>query len=129
MSNPTLNIEIDGTEYKAEFAVIDEVHLGYEDHGVYSVHIGWVMGSSHHGTGHLALTYKERGSDEHVVNPNVAQFIVRMMECFGNWDNIKSKECLALYKKDSEYSGRALGLAPLPNRNGRPFIFSEVLNV
>jgi hypothetical protein len=127
MSNPTFNMEIDGTEYKAEFAKIDEVHMGYEDHGVYTVHIGWLMGAAHHGTGHLMLTSRPEG--EHVVNPRVAQFIVRMMELFGDWDTIKGRECLALYPVDGHCNEMALGLAPLPTRGGRPFIFAEVLNV
>ena len=114
--------------YDAEIAKVDEVHLGFEDHGVYTVHLGFNKGSMHHGTGHLMLTHKPPGSEDHVVNPRVAEFIVRTMQCLGDWDKIKGTECLVLYPKDKAYHERIAGIAPLPTRKGRPFIFDEVLN-
>lgn len=125
-----MRVEIDGNQYRAEFGKIDEVHLGWEDHGIYTIHVGWMEGaSSHIGTGHMMLTHRDKDTDEQVVNPRVAQLMIRLMECFGNWENIKGKECLALYKVDeNKYSARPVGLAPLPGRGGRPVIFSEVID-
>jgi hypothetical protein len=125
-----LTITINGENYKAEFAKIDEVHLGFEDHGIYTVHIGWSMGSSHHGTGHLMLTHRDKDTGEHIINPRVGQFMIRMMQLFGNWDNIKGKECLALYPSEGHtFMNKAVGLAQLPTRGNKSFIFSDVLDV
>jgi len=127
MSNPTLKYEHEGVNYDAEFAVIDEVHLGWEDHGVYTFHVGWKMGSSHHGTGHRMLSVRDKDTGEQkAFSLTGLQWIINLMRCLGNWDTIKGTECLALYPEGGRYGNRAAGLAPLPNRNGRVFIFDEI---
>lgn len=129
MSGPTLTYELDGKSYEAQFAVIDEVHLGMEDHGIYSVHIGWSMGASHHGTGHYALATKNLDDTGYLVNTKAAQFIIELMQLFGPWDKIKGTECLALYPEGGGSHGhKVLGLAQLPTRGEKYLIIDEVFN-
>jgi hypothetical protein len=128
VSDPVFQFDAD---HDAVFARCDEVHLGFEDHGIYTVHLGFTLGGGglHHGTGHMMLSHRDRDSDEQVPTDWAMPFLLRVMQCLGNWNQIKGQECLVLYPKGKGmYSGEKIaGIAPLPSRRGRPFIFDEVL--
>lgn len=51
--NPTA--KLDGIEYKLELGKIESTHIGFEDHGIFSVNVNFEFPGSSQGTGHYGF--------------------------------------------------------------------------
>jgi hypothetical protein len=108
-------------------ARVDEVWLGIEDHGVFTVHIGWDYGGTHQGTGHLCLDEWDRDTEKRTSGPEGITFLRRLCEVFGvsEFTKIKGRTIYVLRDSD-EWGSRPLGFEQLPFNGGKTFLFSEV---
>ena len=108
-------------------ARIDEVWLGIEDHGVFTVHIGWDYGGLHHGTGHLCLDAYNRETEERVADGRGIIFLRRLCEICGvdEFAKIKGRTVYVLRESD-EWGAKPIGLKQLPFNGGETFLFDDV---
>ncbi|AWN07796.1 hypothetical protein HOT31_gp126 [Microbacterium phage Hendrix] len=93
-------VEVRGTKYFAELVRITRTHIGYEDHGIFSMNIDFegLSGGWGQGLGHRFMT-------DPIVFHTWIQLIV---DHFGPWQDLKGKELYALYeKKNQEIVGLA----------------------
>ncbi|WNT44269.1 hypothetical protein SEA_CANDC_57 [Microbacterium phage CandC] len=95
-------ITLKGVEYEAQLARVESTHLGYEDHGIFSVNVNFkgVDGGWGQGTGHRFADTPER------LFPWV-KMLVSFFGSFGKWEDIVGKECYVLR---TSYSGPIVGL-------------------
>ncbi|QJD53281.1 hypothetical protein SEA_TEMPO_58 [Microbacterium phage Tempo] len=109
-------ITIGDTEYEAQLARVKETHLGYEDHGIFSLNIAFegVHGSWGQGTGHRSIESPE--AMFHWV-----KLLVAFFGSYAKWEDIAGKECFVLRES---YSGPIVGL--VSKVKDEALIFSEV---
>lgn len=95
-------ITIKGVDYEAQLARVKGTHLGYEDHGIFSVNIDFegVSGSWGQGTGHRFADTPAR------LFPWV-KMLTSFFSSFGKWEDIVGKECFVLRRS---YGGAIVGL-------------------
>lgn len=109
-------ITIGDTEYEAQLARVKATHLGYEDHGIFSLNIAFegVHGSWGQGTGHRIIESPE--AMFHWV-----KLLVSFFGSFGKWEDIAGKECFVLRES---YSGPIVGL--VSKVKDEALLFSEI---
>lgn len=107
-------------------AKIESTHLGYEDHGIFSLSIGFTFGSSAQGTGHFAICSKDSNEPWDACGIHLIRAI---MDACGveEWSRLKGRTVYAL--KDSEdWNEMIRGIEPLETENGKRVIFREIFD-
>jgi hypothetical protein len=89
-------------------AKISGTHLGFEDHGIFSVTIMFNFGHSGQSFGPYATT-----------DTNI---IVAILNACGvrSWEQLKGRTVYAVH--DDGYNGLIRGIAPLPTESGKGFV-------
>lgn len=116
------------SEYQREIAKIKSTFLGVEDHGMFSVNVGFTYdnGGSYQGTGHYALDRYDETLDRRVGSAEGMEFIIRLLNACGvsEWARLPGRTVFVL--KDPGFNGLIRGIEPLPTEPGAPFIFADV---
>ena len=121
---------IDLGDYEGEIAKIKGTHIGFEDHGFYSVNVDFEMPGAGQGTGHYALDVHDPDSPWGRTGTAAGMtFVIEFIKALGGgeWENLKGKTCMVLRAKGDRY-GKIVGVENLPTERGHRFIFSEVFD-
>jgi hypothetical protein len=119
-------------EYYHEICEIESVSLGFESHGILTAMIQVRYGECvHQGIGGLCLSnsvHDDRRPFETV--PLAMDFVVGVMQAagVGKWEDLPGKTLYAVWhgRHDSmPWNTMPDGLAPLPTKKGKPFLFAE----
>lgn len=86
-------------------AKIERTHLGYEDHGIFSITVMFNYGGSSQGFGPI-------GFSEEVVKA--------IVDSAGPWEDLVGRTVMAI--RDDGHNGLVRGIAPLPTERGEGFI-------
>lgn len=132
MTNATMTkstLLIDRVSFEAILMTVTDTRLGYEDHGIFTMHIDLQAGTTCVTAGNYALD-KPR-NDRTAAEPHRAgraygmEFIIQVMHVFGvsHWEEIKGKSVYALM-----YPGRGYveGLANAKAPEERHFEFARI---
>lgn len=100
-----------------KIAKITKTHLGFEDHGAFTVAITANYGDGvFGGIPHMVL------GQEHGIS-----FIKKFIRSAGveSWEELRGRTIMVIYEKD-EWSGSPIGIKNLPTEPGETFIFKEL---
>lgn len=98
-------------EFQHTIAKIESTHLGYEDHGIFSIAVTFSYGGSGQGFGPL------RFGDGKVVKAICDAAGVRQ------WEDLSGRTVYAV--REPGYDGLVKGIAPLPTEKGTGFYLSD----
>ena len=107
-------------DYTKEIAKITDTHLGYEDHGIFSLNVNFSYGSSSQGTGHYSICSKHSDSPDDVVGIRFVKAIVEAAGV-GSWEKLAGRTVYVLVK-----DGLIKGIEPLPTEKGKPVVFADL---
>ena len=96
--------------YQHTIAKIEETHLGYEDHNIFSITVGFSYGSgSHQGMGPIGFK---------------GDLIKAICDAAGVacWEKLVGRTVYAV--RDPGWTGLVRGIAPLPTEKGQGFILT-----
>lgn len=99
--------------YVEEIGKIRDTHLGFEDHGMFSLCVDFDFGGSGQGFGHVCLV-GEHGID-------LIQAVLRACGV-DRWESLKGRTLFVL--REEPY-GLIKGLKPLPFENGKGFVLTD----
>lgn len=107
--------------YQHTIAKIESTRLGYEDHGIFSLTIGFSYGSAHQGFGAIGL-----GNNETTIAGPLIEAVLKAagVNC---WEKLKGRTVYAV--RDEGYNGIVRGIAPLPTEPGRGFVLRDAVIV
>lgn len=118
-----LTVEHNGVTYSGEMATVRGMHLGNEDHGIFSANVDFDLGGSHQGTGHRALDSYDEATDSRVGTAYGMDFLIELSKILGQWHEMKGKRAIVLRAEGDEY-GSILGICDLDGK--RFFIFDDL---
>jgi hypothetical protein len=119
-----ITVEHNGVTYSGEMATVRGMHLGYEDHGIFSANVDFdLAGSRVQGTGHRALDIYDEASDTRVGTAYGMDFLIELSGILGQWHEMKGKRAIVLRAEGDEY-GSILGICDLDAK--RFFIFDDL---
>jgi hypothetical protein len=106
-----------------QLARVESTHLGFEDHGVYSVNVAFTGAGWGQGTGHYAITQRGEDGEQHAANGWGVEFIVRMLQACScsRWEDLPGSVVWIIRE-----AGRIVGVEPLEINKGKPFRFDEI---
>ena len=118
-------------EYERTIAKAESAWIGYEDHGILTVHVGMQLGKgSHQGIPGYALDQWNEDEQRRVGGPQSIEFIAALMAAFGvdRFDKIVGRTVFVLHALgESGYGGGLIkGIEPLPTEKGERVIFADV---
>jgi hypothetical protein len=118
--------EMELSEYSQDIAKVEQVELGYEDHGILTCMLRLAFGSSGQGAGGYALDAYDEELKRRVGTAYGMEFVIRTMRACGvnEWSKIKGRTIFAL--RDPADPTYIKGIAPLPTEPGEPFVFDEL---
>lgn len=109
-----------------QIARIDSTHLGYEDHGMFTVNLTFDFGGSGQGLGHLILAGSKPSAKDEV---GIRLLRAIMDACSARtWDEVKGRNVYVLRDGPDEWTAKIVGIEPLPFNKGKRVIFQEVLD-
>lgn len=108
-----------------EIAKIEDVSLGYEDHGILTCWLHLSYGTGGQGAGGYALDEFDEATRERRGTAYGCEFIIRLMRACGveEWSKMKGRTVFALRNSSS---GLVKGIAPLPTEPGEEFVFDSI---
>lgn len=106
------------TKYTHEIGKIRATHLGYEDHGMFSLNVDFAFKGSGQGTGHIGL-----GT---LGNSIAGPLIEAILKAAGvsTWERLVGRTVYVVRDGD-RWNGRIVGMAPLPTEEGEGFVFAS----
>jgi len=112
------------SNYEEVIARIESTHLGYEDHGIFSLNVRFSYGGSSQGSGHYAICSKNSNDPRDSAGIRLVKAIV---DACGveKWEDLKGRTVFVL--KEPGWSGMVRGIAPLPTERGKRVVFKDVL--
>lgn len=112
-------------ELEEVIAKIESTHLGYEDHGIFSLNVSFSYGGSGQGTGHYSVCSGGSDSPTDAVGIRLVKAII---DACGvrSWERLVGRTVFVL--KEPGWSGMVRGLAPLPTEKGTRVVFADVFN-
>lgn len=118
-------------DFTRQIAKVRSVSLGWEDHGILTCFVHLDFGGSGEGFGGYAMDELVREGSEVKGRRGTAfgmQFVERVMRACGvdDWSKVAGRTVICLRDGD-EWSGRIVGIAPLPTEPGEPFIIADLL--
>jgi hypothetical protein len=110
----------------AEIAKIESTFLGYEDHGILTAYIQFNMGSSGQSAGGLMFSWRPAGGPELFTDAGIA-FVSGVLGACGviQWEKLVGRTVFVL-RDGPSFSGKIIGIRPLPTEKGKEFLFSEL---
>jgi hypothetical protein len=83
-------------------ARIEYTHLGWEDHGIFTICLGLDYGGSEQGFGHLMASTYDKTADRQVGTVYGMELIMRICNVIGvqTWEELQGKHCRA----DADYN-------------------------
>jgi hypothetical protein len=112
------------SELEKVIARIEGTHLGYEDHGIFSLNVSFTYGSSAQGTGHYCVCSSKSDAETDVVGIRLVKAIVDACGVSA-WEQLKGRTVYVL--KDPGWNGSVRGIAPLPTEGGKRVVFADIL--
>lgn len=112
------------SEFEKVIAKIESTHLGYEDHGIFSLNVSFDFGHSAQGTGHYSVCSSESDQPDDAVGIRLVRAIVDACGV-SQWEQLKGRTVYVL--KEEGWSGMVRGIEPLPTEKGKRVIFKDVL--
>ena len=111
------------SETEKRIAKVRDVHLGWEDHGIFTCWLDLDYGDSGQGAGLYALDEWDESQDRRVGTAQGLECIMRLMQVFNvnEWSEIEGRTCYAI----ATYT-KVLGLEPLPTEGGKALMFDEL---
>lgn len=108
-------------------AKIESTHLGYEDHGIFTLLLNVNYGGSGQSIGFHSLDNPSPTGKGRVGTRYGMEYIMRVMSACGvsKWEDVKGRTIIVL-KRDNSWHSEILGLKPLPTENGKSFLFSDL---
>lgn len=100
-------------DYETTIAKIESTHLGYEDHGIFSLTVRFSYGGSGQGFGAICL-----GDVAHEIIPAVLK--AAGVDC---WERLVGRTVYAI--REPGWSGLVRGMAPLPTESGEGFVLVD----
>lgn len=112
--------------YHRIIARVESTHLGYEDHGIFSLNVGFTFGTSAQGTGHYAVCSKD---SDHPTDAVGIRLIRAIIDACGvdEWSKVRGRTVYAL-KASDDWNGMIVGIEPLPTEGGKRVIFTDVFD-
>lgn len=114
-------------------AKIDSTHLGIEDHGLFTLNLGFAYGGgTHQGIGHIVLDSPLKDSDGHFIRRQGTSIgcecIMRVLSACGvdTWEKLRGRTVIVL-RENGGWNAAIKGIAPLPTEPGKEFVFSDVM--
>lgn len=99
--------------YQHTIGKIQSTHLGYEDHGIFSLTVHFNYGGSGQGFGPICLGDMASEITEAVLN-------AAGVDC---WERLIGRTVYAV--RDEGFSGLVRGMHPLPTEKGKGFILGK----
>ena len=112
------------SEYERVIAKIESTHLGYEDHGIFSLNVSFDYGGSAQGTGHYCVCSSKSDNPEDAGGIRLVKAIVDACGV-DQWEKLRGRTVYVL--KDPGWNGMVRGIEPLPTEKGTAVIFKDVL--
>jgi hypothetical protein len=113
--NPT--VEYNGVTYQVELATVDTTHIGTEDHGIFSLNLGFAYESgSYQGIGHLSA-----GKEGEYLGKLVTS-ILKVFGGYTNWEALKGSRIYVL--REEGWNGLIRGILSLDQE--RVLVFSDL---
>ena len=114
------------SELDAEIGKIESTVLGYEDHGILTAYVQFQMGSSGQSAGGLMFSWRPPGEKEQFAEAGMALVsgVLRACGVF-QWEKLVGRTVFVL-RDGPRYSGKIIGIRPLPTEKGTEFLFSEM---
>lgn len=108
----------DAQTYWPQIAKITATHLGWEDHGIFSLALSFDYGGGSQGLGPINL-----GKGDYDV---AGEMIQAVMKAAGvrEWGKLVGRTVYAL-RDGSDYSAMIRGMAPLPTEGGEGFVLGR----
>jgi hypothetical protein len=100
-----------GNEY--EIGTVEQVHLGYEDHGLFAFGVNFKFEGSGQGTGLYGLPED---------SPSSIRLIKRVTDVIGPITEARGKKVFAIRAAGDRF-GKIIGIAPL---EGEPVFFEDI---
>jgi hypothetical protein len=107
-----------------EIGRIDSVHLGVEDHGVFTFNLGFDFGGTHQGIGHLVLGSPGANDGAGSWAAGAARFLFEVSRVIGNIATAKGHTVMVV-RDDDGWNSKIVGIQPLVG--GPVVIFEEAL--
>jgi hypothetical protein len=113
-------------KFHREIAKVESAHLGYEDHGIFTLMLGVTFGSGGQGIGGYALD--NPGEDGRRGTAYGMEFIIRTMRACGveEWSKVVGRTIYVLRDGEDKYNAKVVGIEPLPTEKGERFMFDEI---
>lgn len=100
--------------YQHTIAKIERTHLGYEDHGIFSLTVHFSYGSSAQGFGAIGLGH----SDASIAGPLIEAVLKAAgVDC---WERLVGRTVYVV--REEGWNGLVRGMAPLPTEGGEGFV-------
>lgn len=106
-------------------ARIESTHLGYEDHGIFSLNVSFTYGGSGQGTGHYCVCSSDSDQTTDAYGIRLVKAIVDAVGV-NSWEAVKGRTVIAL-RENGDWHAPVIGIAPLPTEKGKRVIFRDVL--
>lgn len=113
--------------YTETIAKVESTFLGVEDHGIFTAMVHVSYGGSGQGIGGYALdTYAEATKERHGTAYGM-EWVRRFLNAAGvdSWEKLPGRTFIVL-KDGDEWSGKVVGIKPLPTEKGRQFLFEDI---
>lgn len=125
MSAPTVEQSDARPTVVEQIARIEATHLGYEDHGIFTVWLTLDYGGAGQGAGGFALDEFDQSDRERHGTAGGMDFIIGVLRACGvdRWEKVKGRTVYAL--REDEFHGAVIGLRPLPFETGSEFWFRD----
>ena len=102
-----ITFTIDGIEYFAEEGVIEETHLGVEDHGIFTFNLAFSFPGSGQSFGNLALDTYSSEVEKRIGTAFGMQAIIDVIHVvtgeYGSWEKLQGRRVYALRAKEYGY--------------------------
>lgn len=114
-------------EYEKELGIIDYVHLGWEDHGIFTFYIGFNFGGRTQAFGGYALDDYDKEKETRVGTAFGLQTIMRIMKVanVNDWKDLVGRELFVLRDHSR---GTIRGIMGPPYRGGGAFIIQDLVD-
>jgi hypothetical protein len=108
---------------EATIARIESTHLGYEDHGIFSLNVSFDYGGgSGQGTDHCVCS----ADSNRLADVYGIRLVKAICDAAGvsNWESLKGRTVFVY--RDPGWNGMVRGIGPIPTEKGTPFLIADI---
>lgn len=110
-------------------AKIERTHLGYEDHGIFTLYLHVSYGTSGQGVGGYSLDAPPADSGRKRQGTAYGmEHIIRVIRAcgVGSWEEVQGRTII-VYTDGDDWNAKVVGIGPLPTEPGEKFLFADLL--